>query len=632
MNEPLSGARSKAPRPHGLLSLCAALIVHGTMAQSGPGGVGGSTSNFLWLDAGHGITASPGISQWQDRSGNGNHANQATALRQPNVFNNSMNGRRTVEFDNDATNYDFLVVPDNSTLEGMSGLTGFVVYRLNTGTAAAIPRCFFSKRDGVDLQEAYDWFIWNSGTSIVQHLDIDNTSHRASATNPISAGVNYINAFTYHGALPSDANDQILYNGNTVVGNRAEGSTSIPNYTSHLYIGTLQGHSGGTNGASRFNGSIGEIILYNQTLNDAQRIIVTNYLSAKFDIALASADVYRMDEPTNGNYDHDVAGIGRTNSTNIHADARGTGILRINNPTGLGDNEFLVWGHDNGLVGTWASTDVPSGVEGRWARTWRCSELNMTGTAVDVGAVDLTFDLNGLGPITTSDIRLLVDTDNDGVFADQTAIGPPVAVGGGLYRFSGVTALTNSVRFTLASINIHATPLPVELLYFTAEANDRSVDFQWATATEQNNDRFEVQRSRDLTAWATIAQVPGAGNSSAERQYSAEDPGPLPGQNYYRLQQVDHDGTATPSPVVAVLARPRTDLLLVPNPAHGEVVVHHVPAEGVSLHDALGREIPLQQHQAQDGRLRIPLDHLVPGVYFVVAGDAARTVRRLVVQ
>lgn len=615
-----------------LVHLAVSIAPFIALAQSGPGGVGNSTSNFLWLDAGHGIVAPSGISQWQDRSGNNNHAEQSTPVRRPNLYTNSMNGYPSVEFDNDQTNYDFMVIPDNATLEGMVGLTGFVVYRLNNGTASAAPRCFFGKRDGVDVREAYAWFLHTSGSGISQKLDIDGTGNRAGGTTLVTTGVTHLNGFTYHGAAPSNNQDQVLYEGNNAVGNAIESSTSIPNYTSHIYIGTLQGHTGSGANASRFNGSMAEIILYNRFLNEAERILVNNYLAAKYDIALATADVYRQDNAANGNYDHDVAGIGRVNASNIHNDARGTGILRVNNPTGLGDNEFLVWGHDNGQVGTWGGAEHPATVEGRWQRTWRCSELNTSGTAVDVGAVDLTFDLNGLGTITTAHLRLLVDTDNDGLFADETPISGATALGGGLYRFSGVTALANGRRFTLGSTDIHVTPLPVELLRFSATPLPDHVELDWSTATEQHNERFLVERSLDLIAWGTVATVPGAGNSSSERHYTARDAAPVNGTSYYRLVQVDFDGTRTNSDVVVVERAAAEPLLLVPNPAHDAVTVHNVPPAGIRLLDALGRELPLPMKASPDGPLRIELGHLTPGIYFVATRDTDGAVRRLVVE
>jgi hypothetical protein len=75
----------------------------------------------------------------------------------------------------------------------------------------------------------------------------------------------------------------------------------------------------------------------------------------------------------------------------------------------------------------------------------------------EVGAVDLQFDLTGiadLASLATCDIalsvRLLVDTDNDGVFNDQTAISGATNIGGNIYRFTNISAISNNMRFTVA--------------------------------------------------------------------------------------------------------------------------------------------------------------------------------------
>ena len=146
-----------------------------------------------------------------------------------------------------------------------------------------------------------------------------------------------------------------------------------------------------------FKGGIGEIIMFDVVVNDAQRIILENYLSAKYGYTLVSNDLYDEDNSANGNFDHDVAGIGRLDVSNLHNDAQGTGIVRVSNPTNLGDNEFFIWGHDNGALSTDNSTDVPlSLTQARLNRVWRVSEVSTSGGAVDVGAIDMRIDLSGL--------------------------------------------------------------------------------------------------------------------------------------------------------------------------------------------------------------------------------------------
>src|SRR5690606_7930834 len=129
------------------------------------------------------------------------------------------------------------------------------------------------------------------------------------------------------------------------------------------------------------------------------------YLSAKYNIALAQNDVY--DEDDNGNYDFEVAGIGRLGSM-IHDDSKGSGMIHILNPSNLDNNEFMMWGHNGGDNQATEIIDIPASVDARFERVWRVSESSTTGTAVDVGSVDLRWDLAGLGSVTTSELRLLI--------------------------------------------------------------------------------------------------------------------------------------------------------------------------------------------------------------------------------
>lgn len=605
------------------------------LAQTGPGGVGNSSNNFVWFSADHGVVApTAGIQEWRDRSGTGNHATQATAANQPFLANNVINGYPAVLFDNDQVNYDFLTVPDNSTLEGMSGLTGFVVYRLLAGTAASAPRCFFSKRDGVDIQEAYDWFIWggSSGSSANQQLDIVNTNNRIASSTAYTTGTTYLNSFVYHGAAPTNSSDQLLYDGNTLVGNGAESATSIPNYSSNLYIGILRGHTGTGGNVSRFNGYIAEIILYNESLNDVQRTIVNNYLAAKYGTTMATNDLYTMDNPGNGDFDHEVTGIGRS-GTSVVDGSRGAGIVTMARTSGsIADNTYLFWGHDNGIMGAWGVHDIHTSLQGRLARLWRVSEVNTSGTSADVGNVDITFDLNGLGPVTAADLRLVVDVNEDGTMANDTPISGATDLGGGLFRFSNVSAIANGRRFTIGTTNVARTPLPVTLLEFTGESQPTGVRLRWSTASEQNSDFFQVERSPDLLTWSHVTTVPAAGESNSLISYEAFDPTTRTSLTYYRLKQVDQDDTFTFSPVISIASTEVRDIQLWPNPSSGILRISDPTGPMTSLRvlDSRGSLVDQNINLSTD-IIDLDLSGHFPGVYFVhIESDRTSKQMRLV--
>jgi hypothetical protein len=103
------------------------------------------------------------------------------------------------------------------------------------------------------------------------------------------------------------------------------------------------------------------------------------------------------------------------------------------------------------------------------------------------------------------------------------------------------------------------TILPVTWLSFTARAGDDAVALQWQTAFEQNSKAFTIQYSPDGYAWASVATVPAAGNSSSTRTYNYVRPNPPAGDNYYRILETDLDGNAHYSAVNLVKIGARQD-------------------------------------------------------------------------
>lgn len=169
----------------------------------------------------------------------------------------------------------------------------------------------------------------------------------------------------------------------------------------------------------------------------------------------------------------------------------------------------------------------------------------------DVGTsnrfVTLTWDLNSCGVTNLPDLRVARfngtswDDRGNGGTTGTTAAG----------TITTAAAQTAYGPFTLASVTSE-NPLPVELLSFTAEYKNKNVSLEWITATEINNDYFSVQRSKDGKLFHEILRIDGAGNNSSLKQYRAVDENPLPDISYYRLKQVDYDGSEKLTHPVAV--------------------------------------------------------------------------------
>lgn len=419
-------------------------------SQSGPGGVGrndGMGDLSLWLDASQisGLDDLDPMGTWVDQSGNGYDALVGSAPTYSATGGG--NGMPTVTFDNASNQY--MYIPTNIEIMPTNEVSVFVAgnYESSSDNWASLISC-------------YDDDAGNDGWA----FERDNGNDRLQF---------YVDGWD-NGCLRNFSSGQeevwsIVFNtsDNTIYANLSEdectdGLSGPINYNGGTNDDVLIGTGTDNSGPAYFmDGDIAEIIIYDVAVNEAQRIIISNYLAAKYNISLTNNDCY--DEDDNGDYDHDVAGIGRVDASNIHSDSRGTGIVRVQNPTDLNNDEFFMWGHDNGDAIATETSDVPGGgdpVDARFERVWRVSEARATtGAGRDVGSVDMLFDLSGKGNITAGDLRLLVDTDNDGIFSDETPISGASLVSGDIYQFDAVSSITNNDRFTIGTANALRTPL-----------------------------------------------------------------------------------------------------------------------------------------------------------------------------
>ncbi len=96
------------------------------------------------------------------------------------------------------------------------------------------------------------------------------------------------------------------------------------------------------------------------------------------------------------------------------------------------------------------------------------------------------------------------------------------------------------------------SPLPVQLAAFSGQAAGLGNQLTWATASELNSARFEVERSTDGTSYTTLTSLAAAGTSTTAHGYQYLDAAAPAGTSYYRLRQVDQDGISAYSPVVVL--------------------------------------------------------------------------------
>lgn len=106
-----------------------------------------------------------------------------------------------------------------------------------------------------------------------------------------------------------------------------------------------------------------------------------------------------------------------------------------------------------------------------------------------------------------------------------------------------------STWWTLSSLS---SPLPVEILGFSANCQNQSIVLNWSVATQLNNDIFILERSSDGKNWENLTSIKGAGTTNTLMNYEFKDAAPYAEVTYYRLAQIDSDGKRNELKTIAV--------------------------------------------------------------------------------
>lgn len=190
-------------------------------------------------------------------------------------------------------------------------------------------------------------------------------------------------------------------------------------------------------------------------------------------------------------------------------------------------------------------------------------------------------------------------------------------------NFLTVTNIDVVDRFTLANIS---APLAVKIIQLRAQLSGENILLSWVTSSETANSRFEIERSGDGIHFYKIGETPGFGTTEQEQRYQFPDPAPLAGKNYYRLRQVDKDGTFSYSYIVMADRAVTADALirLYPNPVSGNTLYlnYHCVKEGIYLFrvvNASGMLVKSMNVYCKPGSqiIEINFKHLPPGMYTV---------------
>ncbi|RNI28797.1 YDG domain-containing protein [Rufibacter latericius] len=242
-----------------------------------------------------------------------------------------------------------------------------------------------------------------------------------------------------------------------------------------------------------------------------------------------------------------------------------------------------------------------------------------------------------IGHIVTDDVYLVGGT---ATFATSAAGEQTVTLTGAtLAGNDAPNYILDPLIQTTASIT---GPLPVVLVSFTGkQTSNASVLLSWATASEKDNDFFQVERSQDGKSFGTIGKVEGNGTTNVVQEYSFTDASAPAGTVYYRLKQVDFDSKFEYSKVIAVKASEKAadqvSLEAYPNPTLGKVYVRSMEVNGqaaVILVHSSGKVVSRTQVQVEAGKpITLDLANHTPGVYYLqVQTSTGKSTTRIVKQ
>jgi hypothetical protein len=592
-------------------------------AQTGPGGVLNNTNNVFWIKADVGVYNDAGVTlatngqsirQWNDYSGNTKNFGENAVGQQPAFTTNVMNGFPTARFDG---NNDRL---SNLTITSGSSANIFAVARYST-----LP----SPNPGIFQGSPAGLLLSTGGADKVVGMWVSN------ANRPWGRGIQ-----TNNTAISIPTSVATTANTNYIIENQYSG-TAITQYVnlatsgSAAYNGTLKSWAEfaiGRQGTETWAGDIAEVIAFNTSINLAQRTIVSNYLSSKYNIAIAAAsDFYAGDTGANGDYDFEVGGIGQSSAgnTNNSFSPSVSGGMGITYVSGFQDGDYIFAGH-NLKTGNDATNLDCGGMTGsqnqRWIRIWYVDATDVAPKIVS----DVTFDMSdgglaGIVPANAANYVLLNRAGTSGNWTESMIV---PTISGDQITFSGVSL--SDGYYTIGTKNASASPLPIELLYLKGNVCNKEVCLEWATASERNNDFYTVQQSDDAINFKNLIDVHSKslnGNSNKKLVYSTIDENPHANINYYRLKQTDLDGTYSYSKVVSVNALKENNIkfTVYPNPSPNNFFLDLSKFENnqkltITLISPDGKCVYFSELSASDDNHEqieiIPTTNLAKGIYF----------------
>lgn len=394
-------------------------------------------------------------------------------------------------------------------------------------------------------------------------------------------------------------------------------------------------------GNDTWNGNIAEVIIYNSNLSAANLQKIGSYLALRYGFTLGGSAPQNYESSTSATiwnattlatWSNNIAGLARDDNSSLdqlQSQSSNTGFqvtmgvksIAATNSANTGkintDRSFMIWGDDGQATSFTRNVTVGGTTYHAMPRTWTVSKTNWTDQNIQI-----TQDSGSRATM------LLVATD-----ANFTNVTQQIPLSGGTVTVNS-SQLPAGSFFTFGGI----IPLPVTLVSFTGTATKTGNVLDWETAGETDNAYFAIERSTDGRGFSDIGTVTGNGTTAMEERYSYTDMNPVPGTvNYYRLRQVDNDGWANYSSVIAI----RNDggplsYNVYPNPAQSTLhisIPNRVNKMGIFVYNSGGQPVLQEQLEEPGDGVDLDVSRLSPGMYYIqVTTDGERHVLSFIKQ
>ncbi|NJM14234.1 MAG: hypothetical protein HC896_01590 [Bacteroidales bacterium] len=483
------------------------IINNDGIGYEGPGGVGSFANQIdMWLNSSyvtnlnHGDYVQANPYQWVDLTGNANDAFQNNGANEPRYYSTSptWNGRPIIRFDNG--NSDFLKVADDPKLNTAPGAQSqrTLIVTFRPGDDVTSRQVIYEEGGTV---RGLNIYIENGNLYLGGWNDNNDDGGLTtpwtytSVSSPIAPNTPYYAVLTFDfdagtgtgeirgslngndlGALPG-AGRLFAHNGDIGIGAMNQDA---------CYFGDVcQGGNG-----NFFNGYITEVMSGNIVFNTAQMKLVNNYLAASYGIALPPAENL-YDYKSTHNYE--LIGIGQVDGSNAHNEAKGLGMVHINNPGSMTDGSFITMAHNGMVANTWVNTEVPDANTVRIAREWRVDKQGP-----DIGSIDMYIDSTEFGSYFSAWSAFVILIDNDGDFSSGAQAIQLETDGTGTFNVNGIdfskgqyftfARMRPTIEFVLSasSVNEGDGTLDAAIHLNFASSTAVTVDYASANGTADN--------------------------------------------------------------------------------------------------------------------------------------------------